>query len=1466
MTSRKNTPPPPIPTILTPTPPPLAQTPSQEGSTSSRSRSVQLSDQGEAPPSDTSSIVLLPPIRPPSLLTGTGSAAHPSPYASSASVGGPGDDGVGEPSEEAQEAQHASEQREHQREEDAQERERQLVTTRFEHVQDKDGHHTIIGREGKITRCEDEPIRIPGAVQGFGVLVALREEEDTGNFLVRQVSENSTEILGLSPKYLFSLECFTDTLPEDQADVLWDNLRFLSNLTLDGSDPNDNAPQVFLLSGFGEPGSAPSDDPLTVGDDMGRRRWTCWCAVHRPPQKSEAVTPQVGGGGKRTPLDDTPPPPLLVLEFELEVDTLNPLYPPQTATTDSSGGSSRSGDTVGSGPVTTGSVDSGGTGSTLSGTTQMGDPPSSAGASGSHLNLSATSQAVVFAGDGPKPGLDGEEDWFPSPEEVLASTTSHSKPLRELERMRAAGGGATPRYRFGVGGAIPAMLASPSSGGVPSAGTGGSAANRMERRKQKSERGASGVPPTVDIFTVLGQANDQLSNAQDLETFLKIVVGLVKDLTQFHRVLVYQFDEAWNGQTVAELVDWSKTHDLYKGLHFPAADIPKQARELYLINRVRLLYNTTQQTARLVCKAEEDLATPLDMTHSFLRAMSPIHIKYLGNMGVRASMSISIVAFGQLWGLVACHSYGDAGMRVSFPMRHMLRLLSDSISRNIERLSYAQRLHSRKLVSTMPTDQNPSGYIISNAEDLLTLFDADFGVLVVGDGAKIMGENVHGQETLILAEYLRLKQFPHMQVTKCLRDDFPDLRLPSGPEVVSGMLYVPLSRNGKDFIAFLRQGQLRHVHWAGKPFKQQNEDGATLEPRKSFKTWSQTIGGKSRAWTDEQLETAAVLALVYGKFIEVWRQKETALQASQLTSLLLSNASHEVRTPLHQIINYLELALNGPLDEETRENLTRSHIASKSLLFTINDLLDLTRLESGQETSFNEPFDLQATIIDAARLYQNEASRRGLAFFVDTITSPRMVWGDSKKIRTVVANLTANAVKYTEVGRITVLCRSFNEPEGLRDDGQVAVEIVIEDTGRGIPADKLSSIFRQFENTVNDSAESVPGVGLGLAVVARIVEQLGGQLRVDSELGRGSRFSFLMPFVRYEPGRTYEQSRGAIAEHLSSVESASSSSVDAPSTRSSGSYRSRSGASELESLVQALGTPVTRAPPSRPSSAAKSKGKERAEGERSEGPGNGEFPVAGSYFPVRSIKVDETTVEPRSRMGRSRESRVGGMHGIRLPMRRKRAVAPAQNKLRVLVVDDDPINRKLLATRLGRDGHTVSQCADGVEAVDLVQTGDRGFDCVLMDIQMPMLNGFDATKRIREIEQEAPMLSSEDLRLSLALNGRIPIFAVSASLLERQRDEMMEYGMDGWILKPIDYKRMNVILRGILDIVQRNSDVYTPGCNWEAGGWLLQPPSPASELSVSAHSSQVGEPTSPPSTQPQVGTSTAEDVAAQTTS
>ncbi|QRV77842.1 protein-histidine kinase [Ceratobasidium sp. AG-Ba] len=811
-------------------------------------------------------------------------------------------------------------------------------------------------------------------------------------------------------------------------------------------------------------------------------------------------------------------------------------------------------------------------------------------------------------------------------------------------------------------------------------------------------------------------------------------------------------------------------------------------------------------------------------------------------MGVRASMSISIVTFGQLWGLIACHSYGPHGMRVSFPVRQMLRLLSDSISRNIERLSYAQRLHTRKLISTVPTEQHPTGYIVSDAEDLISLFDADFGVLVIGEGAKILGPNEHGQETLIVAEYLRLKQYNLMQVSQAIANDFPDLKLPAGHDVIAGLLYVPLSTGGKDFIALMRKGQLRDVHWAGKPFKTGADGSAVLEPRKSFKAWKETVSGRCRAWTDEQLETAGVLALVYGKFIEVWRQKEMALKTNQLTNLLLSNASHEVRTPLNHIINYLEMALNGPLDSETRENLTRSHTASRSLLFTINDLLDLTRHETGNETSFNEPFDLPGTVEDAVTLYRIEAMRRQIQFIVDTSDCPQMVIGDSKKIRTVVSNLTANAVKYTENGQINVECRRFKEPIGLRDSKEVAVEIVVADTGCGISSTKLESIFREFEQVESSIPRSgeAQGLGLGLAVVARIVEQLGGQLRVDSKPQQGSRFSFLIPFALPD-GSASDRSLSPRSANLI-TRSRRSSMGSAYASAASASVRSAN--SRIDDIVDAISAPMGRisvsssrtgsrpSPPVRTGSSVPQPA--RASTRRADPP-PGVFDVEGSRYPVRGVKVDEFDADrappsapsqapvleqAANRVQKQLEQPVSVGVGKRGGKKSGEGVI-SQNPLRILVVEDDDTNRKILCKRLTLDGHEVQHTTNGQEAVQKVE-GDREWDCVLMDIQMPILDGFGATKAIRKIEADAPAGTVATDRVSMRLNGRIPIFAVSASLREKQREEMHDLGMDGWILKPIGFDRLRIIMKGITDLEQRQRDKYQPG-KWEVGGWLGEP-------------------------------------------
>ncbi|KFA54787.1 hypothetical protein S40293_00723 [Stachybotrys chartarum IBT 40293] len=1133
------------------------------------------------------------------------------------------------------------------------------LTTRFTHAVTEEGHAVITGRDGVLQRCEDEPIHTPGAVQSFGVLLALREEQD-GRFLVRYVSENSERMLGYTPNQLFRLKNFLDILSEEQQDNLLDHIDFIRD---EDADPAINGPEVFSLSAR-----------------LPKRKSTkLWCAIHINPAH----------------------PDLVICEFESDDDVDHPLRPSEEL---------------------------------------MPDAP--------HDTLQAN----------------------PTLEDIEASTEILSKPLRILRSAR----------------------------------------------KRRGEQGA------MQVFDIMSQVQEQLSSAANLETFLKILVGIVKELTGFHRVMIYQFDSSYNGKVVTELVDTAQTRDLFMGLNFPASDIPRQARDLYKLNKVRLLYDRDLETARIVCRSKEDLDIPLDMSHAYLRAMSPIHLKYLANMAVRSSMSISINAFNELWGLIACHSYGNQGMRVSFPIRKMCRLVGDTASRNIERLSYASRLQARKLINTAPTDKNPSGYIIASSDDLLRLFDADFGLLSIKGETKILGVMEQSQEALVMLEYLRMRSLTSVVASQDVGQDFPDLRYQPGFQVIAGLLYVPLSVGGHDFIVFFRKG----------------------------------------------------------KFIEVWRQKEAAIQSSKLTRLLLANSAHEVRTPLNAIINYLEIALEGSLDQETRENLARSHSASKSLIYVINDLLDLTKTEQGQNLIKDEIFDLPACIQEATEPFQVDAKRKSIDYEVTQHPGlPRLVHGDGRRLRQALSNVTANAVAHTNTGgrvKVDVFVSAVK-------DRQATVEFVVSDTGVGMSTQQLDALFRDLEQ-VSDEIDSISSadrgdsadaraLGLGLAVVARIVRNMDGQLRLKSEEGQGSRFVIQLPFQlqkdspdvsmadddnagpephRPEPIAQAPASLTAAPEgEILLVDRASGINVNlednAGSERGSASsfVSQTSQKSGAERLIDAIQTPLSlndrdpflsrkdsrgsresfaehKSPvrSSKPTSPVSQKAKALPLTHTREEPGSAE--VRDSKTPIRAVRIPDDFTDMPSRPQQGEQS--GVLFEIPSSEISKRSGTESVTsagtgdglRLQILIAEDDPINMKIMRKRLEKSGHQVHQTVNGEDCATVYTETPSTFDAVLMDMQMPIVDGLTSTKMIRKLERSSEHRGHSSLAHS---NGRIPIFAVSASLLEKDKDMYVDAGFDGWILKPIDFKRLSVLLSGIHDEEARNSCLYVAG-EWERGGWF----------------------------------------------
>ncbi|KHO01665.1 ATPase-like, ATP-binding domain protein [Metarhizium album ARSEF 1941] len=1205
------------------------------------------------------------------------------------------------------------------------------IITRFTHVETDGGHAIITGRDGVLQQCEDEPIHTPGAVQGFGVLLALRED-GMGGFSVRCASENSGKIIGYTPKQLFRLKSFLDILTEEQQDNLLDHIDFIRD---EDADPSINGPEVLSLS---------------IKLPKTGKSVKLWCAIHI----------------------NNAHPDLIICEFELDDDHEYPLRPADELTPDTPH------DTL-------------------------------------HSN--------------------------PTLEEIEESTEIFSKPLRILRSAR----------------------------------------------KRRGEQGA------MQVFDIMSQVQEQLSSAPNLATFLKILVGIVKELTGFHRVMIYQFDASFNGKVVTELVDTSQTVDLYNGLHFPASDIPRQARELYKINKVRLLYDRDLDTARMVCRTREDLDVPLDMTHAYLRAMSPIHLKYLANMAVRSSMSISINAFNELWGLISCHAYGNHGTRVSFPIRKMCRLVGDTASRNIERLSYASRLQARKLINTAPTDKNPSGYIIASSDDLLKLFDADFGLLSIKGETKILGAMDYSQEALAMLEYLRMRKLTSVAASQDVREDFPDLKYPPGFQVIAGLLYVPLSVGGNDFIVFFRRGQIKEVKWAGNPYEKTVRDGTAgyLEPRKSFKIWHETVLGKCREWNEEQIETAAVLCLVYamtGKFIEVWRQKEAALESSKLTRLLLANSAHEVRTPLNAIINYLEIALEGSLDQETRENLARSHSASKSLIYVINDLLDLTKTEEGQSLIKDEIFDLGACIKEATDPFHVDAKRKGIEYQVTNHPGlPQFVHGDSRRVRQALSNITANAVAHTHQGSVRV--EMFVSE--VRD-GMAFVDFVVADSGIGMNPTQLDALFRDLEQVSSEEPESPTSeavgrqretrtLGLGLAVVARTVRNMDGQLRLKSEEGQGSRFVVQLPFhlpdetPSLEPGghsqdgspetqsgrvvasaspnlkatpageMTLIERRGSNINMAAEMDKRSIGTASAGSRRSMESLGSHgSQKSDADRLIDAIQTPLSlnenqagyfihgqssQSNTSQPASLA-SIGSVRPPSPIPHNQGlsspiqprqePGTVEIRDSKTPVKAVKVPDDFVDLP--IGTCQGDRPAVLFELSSPKPRqphlaeKGASSSDEHQLNILVAEDDPINMKILRKRLERVGHTVHHTVNGEDCATVYKDKSPEFDVILMDMQMPIVDGLTSTKVIRSTEQSSEHKGRSAMAGS---NRRIPIFAVSASLVEENKQVYVDAGFDGWILKPIDFKRLGTLLAGIHASETRRACLYLPG-EWERGGWF----------------------------------------------
>jgi len=393
------------------------------------------------------------------------------------------------------------------------------------------------------------------------------------------------------------------------------------------------------------------------------------------------------------------------------------------------------------------------------------------------------------------------------------------------------------------------------------------------------------------------------------------------------------------------------------------------------------------------------------------------------------------------------------------------------------------------------------------------------------------------------------------------------------------------------------------------------------------------------------------------------RAKEQAEEASLMKSRFLANMSHELRTPMHGIMGYLELLRDGDLSEEQLDYLAEAKSASEILLYLINDILDFSKIEAGKLSIERVLFNTREVLDDAVSVFKPRAATNGLAITVSVAEGvPEYAMGDPARLRQILHNIIGNAVKFTSRGeiKITMDCRH-------KTDAVFNLSFVVQDTGIGIPEEVLPQLFQPFVQADETMTRRFGGTGLGLAITHELVKLMHGEIAVQSAIGEGSLFSFVIQ-------------------------------VDVPEE------------SDLDKLCQ-----------------------------------------------VEHFKQSRTTSEDlKQQISSQRQS-------VRVP--------------KILLVEDNRSNQMLAMSVLKRRGWTCDQAANGVEALEMVQK--NVYDIVLMDCQMPVMDGYESTRQIRQFE---------------GASRHTTIVAMTANAMEGDRAKCLAAGMDEYLSKPLDYPQMLALI------------------------------------------------------------------------
>lgn len=600
-------------------------------------------------------------------------------------------------------------------------------------------------------------------------------------------------------------------------------------------------------------------------------------------------------------------------------------------------------------------------------------------------------------------------------------------------------------------------------------------------------------------FKLTTRTLNRLDALDDPVEAAQLVCDEVRAFTGFDRVMFYKFAPDDHGFVLAE----SQTGEFesFTGLHYPATDIPKKARELYTKNWLRLIHDVDAEPVGLTPSDRV-----LDMTHCTLRSVSPIHIQYLKNMGVASSMSISLVENEKLWGLIACHHYSGP-LFVPYTSRVScvhFGLVIGSRFRALQHRAQSAEVEKRKNVLTEMTKDLPEhrelfSAVRSRSRDWKELLDADGVAIIQRDSMQFDG-NVPEQSFIFeLLKELRLADESDFFISEQLGEDLPALK--EVPPEATGVVVIGLGV--KSQIIFFRKEETKVVRWAGDPDKATNP-AEPLTPRASFDEWQETVRGKARPWTLADREIAGELRSgLTGLFIQhnyqLERLNRELTRKSEEIEQFTYSVSHDLKSPLFTITGFVN-ALEEDLENNDRESvehcLSRITGLTQRMGLLIDDLLEFSKI--GRITGEMQRIDIGRLLEELKEDTESKLEREGVILEIsEGIPDIR---GHEELIYRAFQNYVENAIKYgADEPNLRIQIDAEKLPGGVR--------FRVTDNGPGIDPryhEKIFELFQRLDNTKN-------GTGLGLASVAKVAAMHSGECGVESEPGAGSVFWLQLP-------------------------------------------------------------------------------------------------------------------------------------------------------------------------------------------------------------------------------------------------------------------------------------------------------------------------------------------------------------------